>query len=70
MATNKYKVYPASSYDSIDKSKIEPEVRWNLAGTEFIVEFAVEPHGNTVTLNREEARQLMTTSEWVESLDE
>ncbi len=59
-----YKVYPSASIDTIDTSKVTTNIRWNLADTEFIVEFIEPPHGNTSTLSHLEAQQLMQTEKW------
>lgn len=67
MGINKYKVFPASSIDSLDTTKLEESVRYNLDGTQFIAEFKVEPHGNTIVLTHEEATALMQTAEWQDS---
>jgi hypothetical protein len=50
----KYKIYPISQLDSIDWSKFThtPETcRKSLDGTQFIVRFAVEPHGEHHSLD-------------------
>ena len=64
MATRLYKVYPSASINTIDASKVTTNIRWNLANTEFIVEFIEPPHGNTTTLSLDEARKLMQTEDW------
>jgi hypothetical protein len=64
MVTKLYKVYPAREYDSLDKSKFTSNIRWNVANTEFIVEFLTRPHANTITLEHEEAVALVSTPEW------
>ena len=64
MATRLYKVYPSASINTIDASKVTSNIRWNLANTEFIVEFVEPPHGNTVTLSHSEAKKIMQTEEW------
>ena len=69
----KYKIYPISQLDSIDWSKFThtPETcRKSLDGTQFIVRFAVEPHGNTIVLTHEEAYALIQTPEWMEENEE
>lgn len=66
MAINRiYKVYPANEFDNIDKSKVSNHIRWNLANTEFIVEFIEPPHGNTIVLTHDEAKSLMQTEAWM-----
>lgn len=70
MGINKYKIYPSSSYDDLDLTKIEPGIRWNLSGTEFIVEFINEPDNYDGVLTQPEARQIMITPEWTEKIDE
>jgi hypothetical protein len=64
-----YKIYPASQYSSLDLSLYQDNIRWSLDGTQFIVEFKEKPHGNTITLTREEARQIMVTPEWTDYSD-
>ena len=64
MVTKLYKVYPARDYNSLDKSKFTSNIRWNVAKTEFIVEFLTRPHANTITLEHEEAVALVSTPEW------
>lgn len=67
MVTRLYKVYKASDYDSIDLSKVASNIRWNVDGTEFIVEFKEKPHGNTVVMTRDEAVILMNTDAWTDA---
>ena len=64
MATRLYKVYPSSQYDSLDLNLFTSNIRWNLSGNEFIVEFIEPPHGNTSVLSLSEAQQLMQTEDW------
>ena len=64
MVGNIYKVYKAEDYNSLDLSKFYSNIRWNLSDTEFIIEFREPPHGNTVTLSKEEANLLMGTEQW------
>jgi hypothetical protein len=39
-------------------------VRWNLACTEFILEYNVEPEDKTGVLTRDEAAAYTKTTEW------
>lgn len=64
MVGNIYKVYNASEYDSLDLSRFYTNIRWSLDDSQFIVEFREVPHGNTVTLSKEEAVLLMGTDKW------
>lgn len=64
MATRLYKIYPASSYNNLDLSKFTSNVVWNLANTEFIVEFIEQPHGNVSTLTHEEAIAITNGLDW------
>jgi len=64
MATKLYKVYPARDYDNLDSIKFTTNIRWSNDGSEFIVEFKEQPHGNTVVLTHQEAVDLMSTEEW------
>ena len=59
-----YKTYPASQYDSLDLSLFHSNIRWSVDQSQFLVEFLTPPHGNTVTLTKDEARELMMTDEW------
>ena len=61
---NHYKVYPANQYYSLDLSLFYSPIRWSNDLSEFIVEFRDPPHGNTVTINLQEARDLMKQVEW------
>lgn len=70
MAINKYKVFPASSINTLDVNKYEESVRWSLDGSQFIAELIVEPHGNTIVLTHEEAYALIQTPEWMEENEE
>jgi len=60
----KYKIYNASEYDNLDLTLFYESIKWNLAETQFMVEFKQPPHGNTVTLTQEEARAIITGPEW------
>lgn len=65
MATKIYKVYKASDYNSIDKSKVTSNIRWSLDGSQFIVEWTEEPPSNVSTLTHEEALALTSGPNWV-----
>ena len=65
MATRLYKIYSASSYNNLDLSEFTSNVVWNLANTEFIVEFIEQPHGNVSTLTHEEARAITSGLDWI-----
>lgn len=64
MATKLYKVYPARDYDTLDSIKFTTNIRWSNDGSEFLVEFKEQPHGNTVVLTHQEAVDLISTEEW------
>ena len=64
MVTKLYKIYPSASINTIDTSNVTSNIRWNIANTEFIVEFLTPPHGNTVTLTHDEAAILMQNENW------
>ena len=68
MGIERYKVYNAADYEALDKTQIESEVRWNLDGSQFIVEFNTEPNG-ILNITRDEARQLVCTPEWTSDED-
>lgn len=69
MATRIYKVYKSEDYDSLDLSKFYSNIRWSLDGTQFIAEFIEKPHGNTVTMNRDEAVAFTNNEQWIPQVD-
>lgn len=64
MVTRIYKVYRASEYNSIDKSKVTSNIRWSLDDSQFIVEFIELPDPSVTTLSLSEANNLMGTKSW------
>ena len=61
--TSSFYAVTAGQYAIIGLKQIDNEVRWNLDGSQFIVEFNTEPNG-IVTMTRDEARQLVCTPRW------
>lgn len=62
--TRIYKVYHYLDTADLDMSKFVTPYRWSNDGEYVILEFKEIPHGNTQTLNHQEAVALMNTPIW------
>jgi hypothetical protein len=59
-----YHLYTLAELPSVPWLLFRQTVLWNLAGTEFILEYKEEPADKTGVLTREEAAALSKTDEW------
>ena len=67
-STRLYKVYHYLDTATLDMSKFATPYRWSNDNEYVILEFIELPHGNTQTLNHQEALALMETPEWSHNL--
>ena len=61
---NWYKIYHKHELSNVPWNLFVQSVRWNLACTEFILEYNVEPEDKTGVLTRDEAAAYTKTSDW------
>ena len=61
---NWYKIYQKHELSNVPWNLFVQSVRWNLACTEFILEYNVEPEDKTGVLTRDEAAAYTKTSDW------
>ena len=61
---NWYKIYLKEELSNVPWNLFVQSVRWNLACTEFILEYNVEPEDKTGVLTRDEAAAYTKTTEW------
>jgi hypothetical protein len=59
-----YHLYNLEELPSVPWLLFRQTVLWNLAGTEFILEYKQEPSDKTGVLTRDEAAALSKTDEW------
>jgi hypothetical protein len=59
-----YHLYTLSELPTISWPLFKQTLLWNLAGTEFILEYKEEPVDKTNVLTRDEAAALSKTDEW------
>jgi hypothetical protein len=59
-----YHLYTLTELPSVPWSLFKQTLLWNLAGTEFILEYKEEPTDKTGVLTRDEAAALSKTDEW------
>jgi hypothetical protein len=59
-----YHLYTLEELPNVPWLLFRQTVLWNLAGTEFILEYKEEPADKTGVLTREEAAALSKTDEW------
>jgi hypothetical protein len=69
MDTKLYRIYPAAEYGAVPENCYADQ-RWNLALTEFIVEFKTTPINIEGTLNNEQASAIMVTAAWTDYNEE
>ncbi len=61
---NWYKIYQKHELSNVPWNLFVQSVRWNLACTEFILEYNLEPEDKTGVLTRDEAAAYTKTSDW------
>jgi hypothetical protein len=59
-----YHLYTLAELPSVPWPLFRQTVLWNLAGTEFILEYKEEPADKTGVLSRDAAAALSKTDEW------
>jgi len=59
-----YHLYTLDELPSVPWLLFRQTVLWNLAGTEFILEYKQEPADKTCVLTRDEAAELSKTDAW------
>ena len=59
-----YHLYSLAELPSVPWNLFKQTLIWNLAGTEFILEYKEEPADKTGVLNRDEAAVLSKSEEW------
>ena len=59
-----YHLYTLAELPSVPWPLFRQTVLWNLAGTEFILEYKQEPADKTGVLTRDAAAALSKTDEW------
>ena len=59
-----YRIYQKSELANVPWHLFVQSVRWNLAATEFILEYVDEPADKTGVLTRDEAAAYTKNSEW------
>jgi hypothetical protein len=59
-----YHLYTLTELPSVAWPLFKQTLLWNLAGTEFILEYKEEPTDKTGVLTRDEAAALSKTDEW------
>lgn len=59
-----YRVYQINELPTVPWALFVQSVRWNLAATEFILEYWQEPADKTGVLTRDEAAAYTKTTEW------
>ena len=61
---NWYRIYQKSELPEVPWHLFVQRVRWNLAATEFILEYVDEPADKTGVMTRDEAAAYTKNSEW------
>lgn len=61
---NWYRIYQRSELTSVPWEIFRQQVRWNLAATEFILEYVQEPADKTGVMSRDEAAAYTKNPEW------
>lgn len=61
---NWYRIYQKSELPEVPWHLFVQSVRWNLAATEFILEYVDEPADKTGVMTRDEAAAYTKNSEW------
>lgn len=65
MATDKiYSIYNTAETNEIPIQKIANFIRYNLDGTQLIVEWTQDPPPGTITLTYEEAKSITSGLDW------
>lgn len=59
-----YHLYTLAELPSVPWLLFRQTVLWNLAGTEFVLEYKEEPADKTGVLTREQAAAYTSTSDW------
>jgi len=59
-----YRIYQVNELPTVPWNLFVQSVRWNLAATEFILEYYKEPADKTGVLNRDEAAAYTKTTDW------
>ena len=59
-----YHLYTLTELPSVPWSLFKQTLLWNLAGTEFILEYKEEPADKTGVLTRDEAAILSKSEDW------
>jgi hypothetical protein len=59
-----YHLYTLAELPSVPWNLFKQTLIWNLAGTEFILEYKEEPADKTGVLTRDEAALLSKSEEW------
>ena len=61
---NWYRIYQKSELPEVPWHLFVQSVRWNLAASEFILEYVNEPEDKTGVLSRDEAATYTKNEEW------
>ena len=61
---NWYRIYQKSELPEVPWHLFVQSVRWNLAASEFILEYVNEPEDKTGVLSRDEAATYTKNSDW------
>lgn len=61
---NWYRIYQTHELSSVQWQLFKQSVRWNLAATEFILEYVDEPADKTGVMTRDEAAAYTKNPEW------
>ena len=61
---NWYRIYQTYELSAVQWQLFKQSVRWNLAATEFILEYVDEPADKTGVMTRDEAAAYTKNSEW------
>ena len=61
---NWYKIFQRQELTTVQWELFRQQVRWNLAATEFILEYVDEPADKTSVMNRDEAAAYTKNAEW------
>jgi hypothetical protein len=61
---NWYKIYLKEELSNVPWNLFAQSIRWNLACTEFVLEYNHEPTDKTGVLTRDEAAEYTKTTDW------
>ena len=59
-----YRIYQRGELTSVPWELFRQQVRWNLAATEFILEYVEEPADKTGAMNRDDAATYTKNAQW------